>query len=247
MSRIVGVASARSCSETARPGVVFMRQPPLPPDPISPLFSEDAEPDGSPVHVPTMTFYGFRQILPPQGRSNQPQPVAPRSSPSAPATQTAAPRNTPQTSTPRSDCPRGERGSGTKSASIPASRSTTPDRGEIPESTPISATVPHSEPAPHKREVSKSQSPAGAAAAFSGAVTAPESGAILDRFPITLAWFSGALVGVIAHSLARGDSWKTGPLQEASGPHVIWLRPGVSHRVQMAAWLVAPTPLILEP
>lgn len=58
-----------------------------------------------------------------------------------------------------------------------------------------------------------------------------------DRFPITAAWLSGALVAVIAHSLARGDRWEIGPLERASGSHVIWLRPGAPRTEQVAAWL----------
>ena len=68
--------------------------------------------------------------------------------------------------------------------------------------------------------------------------TAPHSATIPDKFLITAAWFSGVLVGVIAQSLARGDSWKTGPLREASGPHVIWLRPGAPDEARVAVWLV---------
>lgn len=145
-----------------------MHQPPLPTDPLSPLFSEDAEPDGSPTHAPTMTFYGTRQIFPPPQKLTS-LTVRPAQPPAEPT------------------C---------------AVISTAPDSG----SAAVSAT--------------------------------PTS---LDRFPITAAWLSGALVGVIAHSLAMGYVWKIGPLQEAGGPHVIWLRPGSPGKSQIAAWLVVPT------
>jgi hypothetical protein len=164
-----------------------MRQPSLPTDPISPLFSEDTEPDGSPAYAPTMTFYGSRQIFPPQRGLSVGTELPPDKAQPAPP-QPAQPNGVPQFTAPWSNLRSG------------------PPRPQA---------------------------------------AATTSEAILDRFPITAAWLSGALVGVIAHSLARGDVWKIGPLQEATGPHVIWLRPGTSHEFQVAVWLVIPTTPVL--
>src|SRR4029077_6330029 len=62
---------------------------------------------------------------------------------------------------------------------------------------------------------------------------------IRGRFPITAAWLSGVLVNVVAHSLARGAKWEIGPLERATGPHVIWLRPDTARAEQVATWLVS--------
>lgn len=215
-----------------------MRQPPLPTDPISRLFSEDAEPDGNPAHVPTMTFYGSRQIStappPPHGSSPDIEELPDKSQPShkQPAALQSAPLPSPAPGTPRNSPL--QPGPRPQAAPIwqeqpPAPRKSSGPRVTArPDSVTIPAAVPRSKATPARASV------------FESAAAAPNSASVHDRFPITAAWFSGVLVGVIAHSLARGDSWKIGPLQEASGPHVIWLRPGAPHKSQIAAWLVVP-------
>jgi hypothetical protein len=285
-----------------------MSQLPLPTDPLSRLFSEDAEPDGSPAHVQTRTFYGIRQKFPlkwdeadlsdhPRRNVLQPnsvpqpatsQLVAPRSDLSRlqaapirpeqlPALQDKGegPRITaqlPRATNPTTAHNRVTSAGETVSERIaaPTAHSEATSAGEtISEriaahsdatsagetvSERIAAPTAHSEATSAGETISERMT---APTAHNEAIpvpkraptraTAPDSGAILDRFPITAAWFSGALVGVIAHSLARGDVWKTGPLQEAAGPHVIWLRPGAPREFQVAAWLVVPTTSVLKP
>jgi hypothetical protein len=202
-----------------------MPQSPSPTDPISPLFLEDTEPDGSPAHTPTRTFYGSRQIHPLQHLSDRQI---------SPTVSTAQP---PQEQPP---APRGEHGGRKRERPLVAARHHNPT---IPAAVSCSkaisniVSVPASVTAHNIEAISENTT---------APVAAPNSEAVLIRFPITAAWLSGVLVGVIAHSLARGDSWKTGPLQEASGPHVIWLRPGARHKTQVAAWLVVPTTLIRD-
>ena len=219
-----------------------MSQPPRPTDPISPLFSEDAEPDGSPPRSPTLTFYGSRQILPLQRvpgtvpPHGDPSPeLRPKSQPPPAALRSALGNGVPKPantqgittshSTPRSGGPR------PNSATIPAvgARHKTAPRRLVPGSTVPGDAASRAIPVPTSTTTSQSSQVPSAA---------PNSATIPDKFLITAAWLSGVLVGVIAHSLARGDSWKTGPLREASGPHVIWLRPGASDEAQVAAWLV---------
>lgn len=126
-------------------------------------------------------------------------------------------------------CPLSRKPTSADNTSIPTvvcSREAPPDSAAAP------IPVPHISLSPWRGFELPSESPPLPA-------TLPDNEAILDKFPITAAWLSGVLVGVIAHSLARGDSWKIGRLQDASGPHVIWLRPGATKRFQAAAWLVS--------
>jgi len=174
------------------------------------LFSEDTEADGSPTRSPTLTFYGSRQAIPLQRILNPDPPITPRSAPLAPST----PRN----EVPQPVIPRSTTSSPPHSARIPAVSA------RIPAVT-VRKSVPSSIPGRARSQDPQLQ-------AISNSTT------ILDKFPITAAWLSGVLVGVIAHSLARGDSWRTAPLREALGPLVIWLRPGVPQEAQVAAWLV---------
>jgi hypothetical protein len=207
-----------------------MSQPPLPTVPLSPLFSEDAEPDGSPTHAPTVTFYGARQIFPP------PQELSSRPARTAPPQSQPQPRGGPPT--PPHDAP----------LPSPTPRRNDPSPARVPQPATPQPVTPRSDP-PRSQAAPVPQSKDGGASDAVpdsvSAAAAPISAAVLDRFPITAAWLSGALVGVIAHSLARGDVWKIGPLQEATGPHILWLRPGTSHEFQVAAWLVIPTTPVL--
>jgi len=216
-----------------------MSQPPPPTDSMDPLFPEDAEPDGSPTRSPTLTFYGSRQMTPLQRMPGTAAPhgsqgpaltaLRPTSQDLAPTTlgSDPLPPSTRRTGVPQPVTPRGILQPGAPhSATIPAvgaHRQAPSSTRKVPGNSTPDEPTPQSAPTSQGSQVPR---------------VAPNSATIPDKFLITEAWLSGVLVGVIAHSLARGDSWKTGPLREASGPHVIWLRPGVPDEAQVAAWLV---------